>query len=68
MCYVGIDISKYKHNCFILDQSGETIIKDFVFANNLEGFNSLKTLLCIIQCGWRTYTYCNTEVFYLKLS
>lgn len=45
MYYVGIDISKYKHDCFILDQSGEIIVKDFVFANNLEGFNSFKTLL-----------------------
>lgn len=45
MYYVGIDISKYKHDCFILDQSSEIIVKDFVFANNLEGFNSFKTLL-----------------------
>ena len=45
MYYVGIDISKYKHDCFILDQSGEVITEDFIFANNLEGFNSLKTLL-----------------------
>ena len=29
MYYVGIDISKYKHDCFILDQSGETIVNDF---------------------------------------
>lgn len=48
MYYVGIDISKYKHDCFILDQSGEVIVKDFIFANNLEGFNSLKTLLASI--------------------
>lgn len=45
MYYVGIDISKYKHDCFILDQSGETIIHDFVFANSMEGFQAFKTLL-----------------------
>lgn len=45
MYYVGIDISKYKHDCFILDQSGETIVNDFVFANSMEVFASFKTLL-----------------------
>ena len=45
MYYVGIDISKYKHDCFILDQSGEIIVNDFVFANSMEGFKSFKTLL-----------------------
>ena len=45
MYYVGIDISKYKHDCFILDQSGKTIVNDFVFANSLEGFQAFKTLL-----------------------
>ena len=45
MYYVGIDISKYKHDCLILDQSGETIINDFVFANSMERFQAFKTLL-----------------------
>lgn len=45
MYYVGIDISKYKHDCSILDQSGNTVINDFVFANSSEGFLSLNTLL-----------------------
>ena len=45
MYYVGIDISKYKHDCFILNQSGEIIVNDFVFANSMEGFESFKTLL-----------------------
>ena len=45
MYYVGIDVSKYKHDCSILDQSGNTVINDFVFANSHEGFDSLKTLL-----------------------
>ncbi len=45
MYYVGIDISKYKHDCSILDQSGNTVVHDFVFANSSEGFDSLHTLL-----------------------
>ena len=49
MYYVGIDISKYKHDCFILDQLGEIIVNDFVFANSMEGFNSFKTLLLYIH-------------------
>lgn len=48
MYYVGIDISKYKHDCFILDQSGNTVVNDFVFANSAEGFDSLSTLLSSI--------------------
>lgn len=48
MYYVGIDISKYKHDCFILDQSGNTVVNDFVFSNSAEGFDSLKTLLSSI--------------------
>ena len=45
MYFVGIDVSKYKHDCSILDQSGNTVVHDFVFANSHEGFASLKTLL-----------------------
>lgn len=48
MYYVGIDISKYKHDCSILDQSGNTVVNDFVFVNSAEGFDSLKTLLSSI--------------------
>ena len=45
MYYVGIDVSKYKHDCSILDQSGNTVVDDFVFANSFEGFTSFKILL-----------------------
>lgn len=38
-------MSKYKHDCTVLDESGEIIVNDFVFANSSEGFNSFKTLL-----------------------
>lgn len=38
MYYVGIDISKYKHDCTILNEHGEVIKSNFTFLNNLEGF------------------------------
>ncbi|MBU1141651.1 MAG: IS110 family transposase [Firmicutes bacterium] len=37
MYLVGIDISKYKHNCFIATETGVQL-KEFVFENNFEGF------------------------------
>ena len=45
MYYVGIDISKYKHNCFILDSVGEIIVNDFIFSNSHDGFQSFLTIL-----------------------
>jgi len=45
MYFVGIDISKYKHDCFILNDSGEVIVNDFVFANTHDGFQSFLILL-----------------------
>ena len=45
MHYVGIDISKYKHDCFIVSEFGEVISGGFSFTNNSEGFAELlKTL------------------------
>jgi transposase len=42
MIYVGIDIAKYKHDCFILTDFGEVINAGFTFKNNAEGFASLQ--------------------------
>lgn len=39
MYYIGIDISKYKHDCIILDENGKVMHKNFSFSNNREGFN-----------------------------
>lgn len=38
MIYIGIDISKYKHDCFI---ATETVSHQFSFENNQAGFNEL---------------------------
>ena len=43
--YVGIDIAKYKHDCFIADDSGSVIRDSFSFKNNNEGFNFLLPIL-----------------------
>ena len=45
MYYVGIDISKYKQDCFICDETGEVIEENLSFTNTNEGFNQLLNLL-----------------------
>ena len=39
--FVGIDVSKFKHTCCIIDGDGEIIKKSFGFSNSKEGFDSL---------------------------
>ena len=41
MIYVGIDVAKDKHDCFITSSDGEVLFKAFTIANNLNGFNDL---------------------------
>lgn len=38
MFIVGIDISKYKHDCCIIDSDGEIIRDPFSFKNDADGF------------------------------
>lgn len=45
MIYVGIDVAKHKHDCVIMNSDGELLEDDFQIENNLEGFNSLRTLI-----------------------
>lgn len=45
MYFVGIDISKYKHDCFICTETGEVIKENLSFANTNEGFQHLLNLL-----------------------
>lgn len=40
--FVGIDVSKYKHDLTILNEHGEIISKHFQFANTYHGFQRLK--------------------------
>ena len=45
MYFVGIDISKYKHDCFIMTETGDVISNSFSFSNNQDGFQTLLTVL-----------------------
>ena len=41
MICVGIDVSKDKHDCFILSSEGEVLADVFTIPNNAEGFDTL---------------------------
>ena len=41
MIYVGIDVAKDKHDCFITNSDGEILFKSFTISNNREGFETL---------------------------
>lgn len=45
MYYIGIDISKFKHDCAVIDDSGEIVTPSWSFTNDAEGFSQLKLLL-----------------------
>jgi len=49
MIYFGIDVSKYKHDCYIISDLGEVLNDSFSFANNAEGFGRLQKELEL--CG-----------------
>lgn len=44
MYFVGIDISKYKHDCFITTESGAVVCNPFTIKNNHDGFQALLTV------------------------
>lgn len=45
MYYIGIDISKFKHDCAVIDDVGDVVIPSWSFANDREGFLQFKALL-----------------------
>ena len=38
MIYIGIDVAKDKHDCFITNSDSEVLFKAFTIFNNLDGF------------------------------
>ena len=45
MYFLGIDISKYKHDCCIISAADQQVVSMFVIRNDKDGFNELlKTL------------------------
>ncbi len=47
--FVGIDISKYKHDCCIINAADQSIVAKFTIRNDNEGFNELLTYNPIIS-------------------
>lgn len=45
MYFVGIDISKFKHDCAIIDEYGDFVTSSWSFSNDCEGFSQFKQLL-----------------------
>ena len=45
MYFVGIDISKYKHDCCIISAADQQIVSKFTIANDKDGFEHLLTTL-----------------------
>ena len=43
--FVGIDISKYKHDCCIINAADQIIVSKFTIKNDKDGFNELLTSL-----------------------
>ena len=44
MYFVGIDISKYKHDCFITTET-DVVIQNLSFKNNKDGFEEFLKIL-----------------------
>lgn len=53
--YIGIDISKYKHDFCIISNTGEIIVENSSFENNQKGFQSLLELL-------KSYNKCDVHI------
>lgn len=45
MYYIGIDISKFKHDCTVIDDAGDVVTPSWSFANDHDGFLQFKALL-----------------------
>lgn len=45
MYFIGIDISKFKHDCAVIDEEGEIITPSWSFTNDSDGFKQFKMLL-----------------------
>ena len=43
--FIGLDLAKYKHDCFIMDENGDVIKDSFSFTNDSNGFNTLLNVL-----------------------
>lgn len=49
MVYVGIDVAKDKHDCFIVSSDGEVLQDVFTIPNTMTGFNDLFQKICSVS-------------------
>lgn len=74
MYFLGIDISKYKHDCCIISAADQQVVSMFVIRNDKDGFNELlKTLSSLstpqdIKIGFESTSHyaLNLELFLEK--
>lgn len=73
MFFVGIDISKFKHDCAVLDASNTSVVSSFSFENNAHGFMMLLNALSSLPKESTTIGFeatghygCNLKNFLLK--
>ena len=52
MIFVGIDVAKDKHDCFILNSEGTVLADVFTIANNRIGFETLLSRIINAQTNW----------------
>ena len=43
--FIGLDVSKYKHDCFVMDENRNVIRDSFPFSNDVIGFSTLLSVL-----------------------
>ena len=43
--FIGLDLAKFKHDCFIMNEHGEVIRNSFSLTNDQPGFNTLLSVL-----------------------
>ncbi|MBQ9037492.1 MAG: IS110 family transposase [Erysipelotrichaceae bacterium] len=43
--FIGLDLAKFKHDCFIMNEHGEVVRNPFSFSNDQTGFNTLLNVL-----------------------
>lgn len=72
MIYVGIDVSKDKHDCYITNSDGEVLAKAFSFSNYLDGFtmflqriSSITSDFSIIKIGLEATGHYNYNLLFL---
>lgn len=49
MIYVGVDVSKNKHDCYVMNDEGKTIYSAFTIQNTMDGFEELMNRIRTIE-------------------